>query len=320
MDTQNKHWKIIALFSLCLFLSSCGGSGGGGGSSSSNNNNNITIPPQNITMDFKQSDTIIGVIDSSFSYLDEFKDSSGKYRIFIDSSFPTDPEEKKSDSYTHGELVSLLIGGNKTGVTDGVKIYAIPSFLAYSDQIKVQGSMYQKMYQAGVRIFSQSFGSPTNDLTFEKFPASSSLVNFYVNRSATDSLFIFAAGNNGKNNPAAEAFFPKLYPRAEKGWISVVGINPKTGLIDPESNRAGDAKNWTIAANYAVTVHNVTAYGTSFAAPVVAGAAGAIQIKYPWMSRDLIKQSLLTTATDLGDPGVDSTYGWGYLNLGKALK
>lgn len=319
MDTQNKHWKIIALFSLCLFLSSCGG-GGGGGSSSSNNNNNITIPPQNITMDFKQSDTIIGVIDSSFSYLDEFKDSSGKYRIFIDSSFPTDPEEKKSGSYTHGELVSLLIGGNKTGVTDGVKIYAIPSFLAYSDQIKVQGSMYQKMYQAGVRIFSQSFGSPTNDLTFEKFPASSSLVNFYVNRSATDSLFIFAAGNNGKNNPAAEAFFPKLYPRAEKGWISVVGINPKTGLIDPESNRAGDAKNWTIAANYAVTVHNVTAYGTSFAAPVVAGAAGAIQIKYPWMSRDLIKQSLLTTATDLGDPGVDSTYGWGYLNLGKALK
>ena len=29
--------------------------------------------------------------------------------------------------------------------------------------------------------------------------------------------------------------------------------------------------------------------GTSFAAPVIAGAAGAIQLKYPWMSRDLIK-------------------------------
>ena len=329
MNIHNKYWKIMTLLSLCIFLSSCGGGSGGGGSSSGNNNtNNITPPSQNVTMDFKKSDTIIGVIDSSFSYLDEFKDPSGKYRIFIDDSFPTDPEERKAKSYTHGELVSLLIGGNKTGVTDDVKIYAIPSFLAYSDQIKVQGSMYQKMYQAGVRIFSQSFGSPTNDLTSEKFPASSSLVNFYVSRSSTDSLFIFAAGNNGKSNPAAEALFPKLYPRAEKGWISVVGINPKTGLIDFESNRAGDAKNWTIAANYEVTVEKIsgvnvystTAYGTSFAAPVVAGAAGAIQLKYPWMSRDLIKQSLLTTATDLGAAGVDDIYGWGLLNLEKAMK
>ncbi|WP_278571519.1 S8 family peptidase [Fusobacterium ulcerans] len=297
MDIHNKYWKTLSLLSLCVFLSSCGGGGGGGGSSSGNNTNNITPPSQNITMDFKQSDTIIGVIDSSFAYLDEFKDPSGKYRIFIDNSFPTDPEKAEANSYTHGELVSLLIGGNTIGVTNGVKIYAIPSFLAYSDQIKVQGSMYQKMYQAGVRIFSQSFGSPTNDLTFEKYPASSSLVNFYVTRSATDSLFIFAAGNNGKSNPAAEALFPKLYPRAEKGWISVVGIDPKTRLIDAESNRAGDAKNWTIAANYVVTVDKITgaavytttAYGTSFAAPVIAGAAGAIQLKYPWMSRDLIK-------------------------------
>ena len=328
MDIHNKYWKTLSLLSLCVFLSSCGGGGGGGGSSSGNNTNNITPPSQNITMDFKQSDTIIGVIDSSFAYLDEFKDPSGKYRIFIDNSFPTDPEKAEANSYTHGELVSLLIGGNTIGVTNGVKIYAIPSFLAYSDQIKVQGSMYQKMYQAGVRIFSQSFGSPTNDLTFEKYPASSSLVNFYVTRSATDSLFIFAAGNNGKSNPAAEALFPKLYPRAEKGWISVVGIDPKTRLIDAESNRAGDAKNWTIAANYVVTVDKITgaavytttAYGTSFAAPVIAGAAGAIQLKYPWMSRDLIKQSLLTTATDLGDPGVDAVYGWGLLNLEKAMK
>ena len=123
MDIRNKYWKMITIFYLCLFFSNCGSSGGG--SSSSSNNNIAPPPPQNITMDFKKSDTIIGVIDSSFSYLDEFKDSSGKYRIFIDNSFPTDPEERKTSSYTHGELVSLLIGGNKTGVTDGVKIYEI---------------------------------------------------------------------------------------------------------------------------------------------------------------------------------------------------
>ena len=37
------------------------------------------------------------------------------------------------------------------------------------------------------------------------------------------------------------------------------------------------------------------------------------------MSRDLIKQSLLTTATDLGATGVDDIYGWGLLNLEKAI-
>ena len=71
MDIRNKYWKMITIFYLCLFFSNCGSSGGG--SSSSSNNNIAPPPPQNITMDFKKSDTIIGVIDSSFHILMNLK-------------------------------------------------------------------------------------------------------------------------------------------------------------------------------------------------------------------------------------------------------
>ena len=322
-NIKTKYSYIFIILS--ILLSSCGSSGGG--SSSENNNSNIIIPPE-VEMNFKKSDTIVGVIDTSFSYFDEFKDPSGNYRIFIDNNFGADPQKKLNNTYTHGELVSLLIGGNKIGVSDGIKIYAIPAYLAEGGQIKFQASMYEKMYKNGVRIFSQSFGNPSYGITKENYPVGSGIVDFYVNRAATDSLFIFAAGNTGDFNPTAEALLPKFYPKAEKGWLAVVGLDPSTGKIHRESSRAGDAMNWTITASFVANadkeyngvIYNTTAFGTSFSAPVIAGAAGAIQLKYPWMSRDIIKQSLLTTATDLGAAGVDNIYGWGYLNLEKALK
>ncbi len=327
MNRKIKFKYLYIFVILSALLNGCGSGGGGGGSSSNNNNNNITVPSK-IEMNFKKSDTIVGVIDSSFSYFDEFKDPSGNYRIFIDDSFGADPQQKLNNTYTHGELVSLLIGGNKAGVSDEVKIYAIPAYLTEGAQIRFQESMYEKMYQTGVRIFSQSFGNPSYGVTKENYPVASGIVDFYVNRASTDSLFVFAAGNTGDFNPTAEALLPKFYPKAEKGWLAVVGLDPSTGKIHQGSSKAGEAMNWTITASFVANVdkiynginYNTTAFGTSFAAPVVAGAAGAIQIKYPWMSRDLIRQSLLTTAIDIGSTGVDNVYGWGYLDLEKALK
>ena len=113
------EFKYLYIFIILSTLLSGCGSGGGG--SSSNNSNNITVPPK-IEMNFKKSDTVVGVIDTSFSYFDEFKDPSGDYRIFIDDSFDADPQKKLNNTYTHGELVSLLIGGNKTGVSDKIGI------------------------------------------------------------------------------------------------------------------------------------------------------------------------------------------------------
>jgi subtilase-type serine protease len=59
--------------------------------------------------------------------------------------------------------------------------------------------------------------------------------------------------------------------------------------------------------------------GTSMAAPHVAGSAAVLMERFPYMSGDQISTLLKTTATDLGAPGIDSLYGWGMINLGKAI-
>lgn len=59
--------------------------------------------------------------------------------------------------------------------------------------------------------------------------------------------------------------------------------------------------------------------GTSVSSPAVVGTAALIKQKYPWMDGNLIRQTLITTATDIGEKGVDSVYGWGLLNISKAV-
>ena len=60
--------------------------------------------------------------------------------------------------------------------------------------------------------------------------------------------------------------------------------------------------------------------GTSFAAPEVSGAAALVWQAFPYFNNDMVRQTLLSTATDLGAPGVDAVFGWGALGVGKAVK
>ena len=87
---------------------------------------------------------------------------------------------------------------------------------------------------------------------------------------------------------------------------------------------AGVAKNWTVTAvgdqTFTIKGQNYVGGGSSFAAPLVTGTAALLKEKYPWMDASLIRQTILSTATDIGASGVDEVYGWGLLNIDKALK
>lgn len=65
--------------------------------------------------------------------------------------------------------------------------------------------------------------------------------------------------------------------------------------------------------------NNARLYGTSFATPQVSATAALILEQYPWMTAKQVKETLLTTARDVGAPGVDPVFGWGILNAGAAL-
>lgn len=65
--------------------------------------------------------------------------------------------------------------------------------------------------------------------------------------------------------------------------------------------------------------YHLTSNGTSNATAVVSGAAALIRAKYPQLPAKDVIQRLISTADDAGPPGRDPDYGYGRLNLVKAL-
>ncbi|WP_373863634.1 autotransporter domain-containing protein [Pseudomonas mucidolens] len=154
-------------------------------------------------------------------------------------------------------------------------------------------------------------------------------------------LTIFAAGNDyNRNNPDAISGLAYFVPEIAPNWLSVAALqqNPDTASSDPYvistfSSRCGYAASFCVAAPgtkiyssviNGTSLENLTTdyanfNGTSMAAPHVAGSAAVLMERFPYMSGEQISTLLKTTATDLGAPGIDALYGWGMINLGKAV-
>ena len=330
-----KKFFLIAI-SIAVLLS-CSSSGGGGESSDATPTPTTPAPgsgntpfnakdPHNVQgardkgMDGKG--VTIGIIDSSFNINSpEFLGSDGKSRLSKNSGF-------KGNTNMHGSLVSEIIGGKTNGIANNVNIKGVEAGTVCSDGsdrcLIVSKAMYDSLYADGVRIFNQSFGTGNKTIksvTKSDMPLTDPQLDFYYRHAITDSLFIWATGNNGATDPLAEAGLPYLYPEMKKGWIAVTAVDSSTGIISSYANKCGVAAEWCVAAvgDYTFKVVSATGEGTSFAAPVVTGTAALVKQKYPWMNGDLIRQTILSTATDMGDSGVDEVYGWGLVNAGKAV-
>lgn len=275
------------------------------------------------------------------------KDIDEKFGTRFINSSPT-PNNPSGDM--HGIAVAEMIGGSTSnGLAKNVQIYVRDATVQGTDdfQLDVTKEMYYHLRNNGVTIYNQSFGGdPLTD-----YSSISSLSNYYVRAIGSDildfyksevnngKLFIWAAGNETSDiQPSIEAGLPYFEPSLQKGWINVVGLSTKKeeNLGDISWNNldrlspAGWAKNWTVSAiaDYKFTMtddddntkkNTWNMSGSSFATPVVTGAAVLIKQKYPWMDGSLIRQTILSTADDIGAAGVDDNFGWGLLNVGKAI-
>ena len=98
---------------------------------------------------------------------------------------------------------------------------------------------------------------------------------------------------------------------AEGGWIL-------SHDSEGHSVRAGAARNAFLVAPDDNRPSEFS--GTSFAAPRVTGAAAVLSQMCPSLTPQQIGYVLLRSARDLGEPGIDTVYGYGLLDLENALR
>jgi type VII secretion-associated serine protease mycosin len=129
-----------------------------------------------------------------------------------------------------------------------------------------------------------------------------------------DVVVVAGVGNTPKNTTVG-------YPARIPGVLAVGGVDqaghhasisatgPEVAIVAP----AVDIVSTAAFGQYR------TATGTSDATAIVAGAAALVRAKYPNLTAPDIIHRLTTTATDKGPPGRDPEYGYGTLDLLKAL-
>ncbi len=155
-----------------------------------------------------------------------------------------------------------------------------------------------------------------------------------------DGIVVFAAGNAGQPNPSDLAALPHWAPDLERGWLVAVALDTAAAqAAQPAYKLASYSDECGYAADFCLTAPgNVDApgpfegyngdagwnlyvvQGTSFAAPEVSGAAALVWQAFPYFDNDMVRQTLLGTAKDIGAKGVDPVFGWGLLDVGKAVK
>lgn len=210
--------------------------------------------------------------------------------------------------------------GNAVGASDADFFgqYLNPDLIA--DGVRIQNNSWGGIYwDTTDATINQAFGQAYDD--------------FVLNH---DGLVVFAAGNDSRTEPSDIAALPNLAPELERGWLVAVAADSnsaaagKTVLAD-YSNACGKAMNYCLTAPGDVIVSDKdyptgdpskdywVVTGTSFAAPQVSGAAALVWEAYPYFDNDMVRQTLLGTADDLGAPGPDATFGYGMLDVGRAV-
>ena len=238
----------------------------------------------------------------------------------------------------HGAAVASLIaapldGQGVMGVASGATLVTYNPFdeTLSSNWTDVAAGV-RRLVQQQASVINMSLGMP--GWTFHQDWADV-MSDVRVSVHANNALFVIAAGNDG------------ITQTADVDWSAVgdvsnlliVGSVDPNGRISRFSNRPGEAcltingqcgdgfrlmDRFLVAPGELILASDgeggiVRMTGTSFAAPLVSGAAALVQGRWEWLNASNVADVLLQSATDLGDPGIDATYGWGLLNVEGAL-
>lgn len=245
---------------------------------------------------------------------------------------------KPSTHGTHvmGAAGAALNGTGVVGVNPFAKLYSIPVFDDRGAWVATDNGKLalDRANSLGAKVVNMSYGPTARGDVF--LSGELNLFDDYLN----SMVLVRAAGNTGVN-ALNETYAGDA--SVSLANLLIVGSVNASNQISTFSNRAGTgciAATTTCAAddkisNFFIVARGETVYsdlpnnsygnmsGTSMAAPQVSGAAALVfqnalagnTLLTPAQVASILKSS----ATDLGAQGVDSVYGWGLLNVPKAL-
>ncbi|MGU3340350.1 S8 family serine peptidase [Methylobacterium mesophilicum] len=248
------------------------------------------------------------------------------------------------DSKTYNKPVTQLIGDTSSAIEyaaeRGARILNGSYGYSFRDSNVFQKYSYEAMKseydaikQAAQKDMLLVFAAGNNHINGNIYNwnnASSSSLIPYITPKHADSGVYRLFDVNGIEQKQAD--FSDI-----SGYIVAVVNVDENNAPNWSSNLCGAAAAWCISApgteiystwprnDHPVDQHTngyYTISGTSMAAPHVAGAAAVLMQAFPFLTAPQIAQTMFTTATHLGDGPSNipnAVFGWGLLNLGKAI-
>lgn len=277
------------------------------------------------------ADTIIGIVDGSFSSDSDLGDNivwSGGGTTTVSG---------------HGAGVASLIGAahdgeGVMGIAPSVRIATYNPFDSNAEATwdsvgdGIEALIYQHVGGGGT-----GYASIINLSLGESGWAFSQGLADQLNRPRIaayndETIYVVAAGNDGVSQTGdIDWNFDD-----DTTFILVGSTNP-LGNISSFSNTPGSAcllNNGVCAAGNELYMRTIVApgelllvsdgkggimraSGTSFAAPLVSGAIALMHDRWPWLSKhpEETAEIIFKSAKDLGAPGPDEVYGWGMLDV-----
>ena len=278
------------------------------------------------------SGVVVGVIDGwayslhpefDIRYINVWFDKDGTYNSFDDHA-----------THVSGIIGAARDGTGMVGVAPGVSLTNVALFDDFGSTAITTGEIIDALRQDGASIVNMSFG-PTKS---GNFAFKSTLRG--IKEVRHEMLVTKAAGNDGRKLRDKNWFADA---RKTLSNLIIVGSVDSDNKLSSFSNRPGKAcfllKNgickkgnklrhrFMVAPGRDILSTGVSAdyligSGTSFAAPLVAGAAALLQSRWPYLKNEpkTTRKILFDSAQDLGDPGTDGTYGVGLLRVDRAVE
>jgi hypothetical protein len=220
------------------------------------------------------------------------------------------PGELDPSRAIHGTAVAALLVGDpgtrSPGLVPASRLVALDAFHRVGGDERADVftliEALGELAAEGVGVINLSLAGPENAVLAE-------VVGRLVNEE--DIVVVAAVGNDG---PAADPAYPAAYdPVLAVTAVDRSGAVYRRAVRGPHVDLAAPGVNvWTAASVSGARWKT----GTSFATPFVSAAAAILREARPELTAVEVGEELRRLATDLGDPGPDSVYGAGLLNIG----